>query len=100
HQRPRINVNREIKVWNRTETFDQSLRNNFAHPGKLNARTLARLNWSGRFRWKFCAAAVDACGYSFRNSANVGFGNATIRPGAFHGGKIHAEFRCDSARDR
>ena len=58
------------------------------------------LTATGAFVAGLCAAAVNARGYSFRRSANVGFGNATVRPCAFHGGKIHTKFRCDSARNR
>jgi len=101
HERSRINVDREIEVWNRAEDSpNKPLRDDFAHPGKLNARTLARLNRSRRFRCRFCAAAVNARGYRFRRSANVGFGNATVRPRTFHDGKIHTKFRCDSARQQ
>ena len=44
HQRSGIDVDGEIKMWNRAETFDQALRNDFTHPGKLNARAFASFN--------------------------------------------------------
>src|SRR4030095_2118032 len=51
HEWPGVDVDVEIKMGNRTEAFDQPLRNDFAHSGKLNTRTFAGLNgsWGGRF---------------------------------------------------
>src|SRR5207302_1030463 len=44
HEGPRIDIDCEIKMRNRTETFGEPLRNDFAHSGKLNARAFTSSN--------------------------------------------------------
>src|SRR5262249_23617930 len=94
HQRPRINVDREIKVWNRAETFDQPLRNDFAHTRKLKTCALAGLNGGRGFRLRFRGGALSACSNSLRRCANIGFSYAPVWSCAFHSGKINTEFSC------
>ena len=44
HERPRIDIDREIKMRNRTEAFGEPLRNDFAHSGKLYAPAFTSSN--------------------------------------------------------
>src|SRR6266550_8973030 len=77
---------------NRAKTFDEPLRDDFAHAGELNTRAFAGLDgWSGR---------LPCADFRFCRGPHVGFGDAPFRTSSLYAGKIDTEFGRDSARDR
>src|SRR4030095_6000711 len=93
HQRRGIDVDVEVKMWNRAEAFDQSLGNDSTHPGQLNARAFAGLYRRRNFSRR-------SSGFRFSCSAHIGLRYTAFRSSALHAEKVNAELGCNSASNR